>query len=110
MDFTDKEIVCRDCGTSFMWSAGEQEFFTQKGLVNTPSRCPICRKKKDVKHDFQHLFDIECRLCHKKSRSPFQPNDAAQAICEACFKQQQADLKPVSSEQVDHASVMESQY
>lgn len=42
--YEDEKLVCEDCGTEFIFSAGEQEFFAEKGLVNKPKRCPVCRK------------------------------------------------------------------
>ena len=44
MNFQDKSIQCSDCGTTFTFSAGEQEFFQSKGLTNEPKRCPSCRR------------------------------------------------------------------
>lgn len=46
MDFKDKKIVCQDCGTEFVFSAGEQEFYKEKGIENEPKRCKTCRDKK----------------------------------------------------------------
>jgi len=46
MSFQDKSIQCSDCGTTFTFSAGEQEFFASKGYTNEPRRCPQCRKSK----------------------------------------------------------------
>jgi len=46
VSFRDKSIQCSACGTSFTFTAGEQEFFTSKGLTNEPKRCPQCRKSK----------------------------------------------------------------
>jgi hypothetical protein len=43
VSYADKPLTCRDCGTSFLFTAGEQEFFAQKGFANEPSRCPECR-------------------------------------------------------------------
>jgi hypothetical protein len=40
MSFQDKSIQCSDCGTTFSFSAGEQEFFASKGFTNEPKRCP----------------------------------------------------------------------
>ncbi len=81
----DKEIVCRECGAAFVWTAGEQEFFEKKGLTNIPSRCPICRKKRDVKHSFANEFDVVCKICGKKAKSPFKPENAEDVICHECF-------------------------
>ena len=44
MSFEDKSIQCSDCGTTFTFSAGEQEFFQTKGFTNEPKRCPECRR------------------------------------------------------------------
>jgi len=46
MSFTDKSILCSDCGTTFTFTAGEQEFFASKGFTNDPKRCSQCRQAK----------------------------------------------------------------
>jgi uncharacterized Zn finger protein len=38
----DKELTCRDCGQSFTFTAGEQEFFQERGF-SEPIRCKSCR-------------------------------------------------------------------
>lgn len=38
----DLELNCVDCGADFWWTAGEQEFFEEKGL-HPPKRCGNCR-------------------------------------------------------------------
>jgi len=46
MSYADKTIACRDCGTDFVFTAGEQEFYAQKGFTNEPTRCPSCRQSR----------------------------------------------------------------
>ena len=46
MAFADKQISCRDCGTPFVFTAGEQEFYANKGLMNEPTRCTNCRSAR----------------------------------------------------------------
>jgi hypothetical protein len=41
----DKTIQCSDCGQSFNFSQGEQEFFQKKGM-SEPKRCKDCRAAK----------------------------------------------------------------
>jgi CxxC-x17-CxxC domain-containing protein len=41
--FTDRTITCTDCGNEFEFSAGEQEFYAQRGFSEAPKRCPSCR-------------------------------------------------------------------
>lgn len=42
----DKTLVCCDCGSDFVFSSGEQEFYKEKGFDNEPKRCKDCRDKK----------------------------------------------------------------
>lgn len=41
----DKQLMCKDCGASFVYTAGDQEFYASKGF-NEPKRCKDCRLKK----------------------------------------------------------------
>jgi len=43
---SDKMLVCRDCGSEFVFSKGEQLFFREKGFEKEPVRCPACRKAR----------------------------------------------------------------
>ncbi len=49
MSFTDKTLTCRDCGSEFTFTAGEQEFYAQKGFDNEPTRCQNCRRARKMK-------------------------------------------------------------
>jgi CxxC-x17-CxxC domain-containing protein len=51
VSFTDKTLTCRDCGSQFAFTAGEQEFFAQKGFDNEPTRCPNCRKARKMQRN-----------------------------------------------------------
>ena len=46
MSFQDKSLTCSDCGATFTFTAGEQEFYATKGLTNEPRRCAPCRRAK----------------------------------------------------------------
>ena len=46
MEFQDKTLVCKDCGQEFVFTAGEQPFYKEKGLDNEPKRCKECRDKR----------------------------------------------------------------
>ncbi len=41
--YSDEMLTCVDCGTSFPFTASEQQFFASKGFTNKPSRCSECR-------------------------------------------------------------------
>lgn len=40
----DKTMKCKDCGSDFIFTEGEQAFYKEKGFDNEPQRCPDCRK------------------------------------------------------------------
>ncbi|MBE6036573.1 MAG: cytochrome C551 [Clostridiales bacterium] len=42
----DKTLVCQDCGQEFVFTAGEQAFYKEKGFDNEPKRCKACREKR----------------------------------------------------------------
>ena len=41
----DKTVQCRDCGSNFTFTEGEQEFYQSRGYTE-PQRCPDCRAAK----------------------------------------------------------------
>ncbi|NJN17890.1 MAG: hypothetical protein HC822_17260 [Oscillochloris sp.] len=45
--YKDMDLVCRSCGETFVFTAGEQEFYADKGFLNEPTRCPRCRSRRD---------------------------------------------------------------
>jgi DNA-directed RNA polymerase subunit RPC12/RpoP len=46
MEFQDRILRCVDCGTEFIWTAGEQQFFADKNFKNEPKRCKACKGKR----------------------------------------------------------------
>ena len=52
----DKTIVCKDCGTEFVFTVGEQQFYAEKGFTNEPQRCPAFRKARKEQRRNQGSF------------------------------------------------------
>jgi hypothetical protein len=48
--YQEKSIKCSDCGDTFTFSAGEQEFYATKGFTDEPKRCPSCRAAKKAQN------------------------------------------------------------
>src|SRR6266478_248780 len=46
MEYQDKILKCMDCGTDFVFTAGEQLFFHDKQFKNEPKRCKNCKGKR----------------------------------------------------------------
>jgi CxxC-x17-CxxC domain-containing protein len=43
--YNDKDLTCADCGQEFVFTASEQDFFSQRGFTE-PRRCPSCRASR----------------------------------------------------------------
>ena len=41
----DRTLTCRDCGQQFVFTAGEQAFYQERGFSD-PQRCPTCRQAR----------------------------------------------------------------
>jgi Probable zinc-ribbon domain len=46
---SDRLIVCRDCGSPFTYSVGEQGFYGRLRLA-IPTRCVSCREARKIKY------------------------------------------------------------
>jgi CxxC-x17-CxxC domain-containing protein len=101
MSFVDKDLTCGDCGRTFAFTAGEQEFHAQKGFTNNPGRCPECRAARRQQRDgyssgggggsyggSREMFSATCASCGKEARVPFQPRGDKPVYCSDCFRSQ----------------------
>ena len=69
--YEDKILKCRDCGQEFTFTAGEQEFYAERGFNNAPSRCKACRDaKKSAAKPARNLFSAVCAGCGKEALVP----------------------------------------
>jgi hypothetical protein len=53
----DKNLVCKDCGVTFVFTEGEQAFYQEKGFTNEPQRCPDCRRAKKQRNNNRDYRD-----------------------------------------------------
>lgn len=49
--YTDETIICKDCGKEFVFTAGEQRFYEEKGFTNKPVRCKECREARKAQRN-----------------------------------------------------------
>ncbi|MBA2553630.1 MAG: zinc-ribbon domain containing protein [Geodermatophilaceae bacterium] len=42
---------CLDCGQEFIFTAGEQEFYAQRGFTEAPKRCTSCRAARKAQRN-----------------------------------------------------------
>ena len=91
MAFQDKTLTCADCGSSFTFSAAEQEFFQSKGYTNEPKRCPNCRQTRKAERygsgggKARQMYHAVCAECGKDTEVPFEPREGRPVYCSDCF-------------------------
>ncbi len=82
--YEDEKLICEDCGSEFVFTAGEQEFYATRGLVNKPKRCPECRKNRRQKNR-RKLYEVTCSKCGCQTKVPFKPIEGKEVYCKDCF-------------------------
>jgi CxxC-x17-CxxC domain-containing protein len=95
-EFQDRSIKCVDCSDDFIWTAGEQVFFHDKGLKNEPKRCKACKQAKNerlaaiaaaqssgVRQRIE--VSVQCAQCGQQTTVPFYPSQGRPVFCRACF-------------------------
>ncbi len=108
MSFVDKTMTCRDCNEEFVFTAGEQEFYAEKGFTNEPSRCPNCRRANKARRNGsgsgasygsgggysgggrseRTMHPAVCSACGKETMVPFVPRNDKPVYCSDCFQSQ----------------------
>ncbi len=102
----DKTLTCRDCGREFTFTAGEQEFYAQKGYMNEPGRCPECRAARKAQRGEggyssggygggygggrREMYPAVCAQCGKETQVPFQPRGDRPVYCSECYSAQRS--------------------
>src|ERR1700756_2880230 len=94
--YHDRTITCVDCSEEFIWTAGEQVFFHDKGLKNEPKRCKPCKQAKNdrlaaisaaqtagIKQKIE--VTVTCAQCREQTTVPFYPSQGRPVYCRACF-------------------------
>ena len=96
--YADKTITCRDCGMDFVFSAGEQQFYAEKGQVNEPQRCPSCRAVAKQNRALgitvgsgsgqREMHAAVCAECGGQALVPFLPRNDRPVYCREHFQKQ----------------------
>jgi len=79
--YEDKTLVCKECGNEFVFTAGEQEFYAERGFQNEPQRCKACRdaRKNAARGPPLSALPAAARRRFPSSPSPIVPSIAATA-------------------------------
>lgn len=90
--YEDKKLKCKDCGADFIFTAGEQEFYAEKGFENEPQRCKACRDaKKNAGRGPRTFFEATCAVCGGVAKVPFEPKGDRPVLCSECFAKQRGE-------------------
>ena len=105
---SDRSLMCRDCGQEFTFTAGEQDFYQQRGFSD-PQRCPSCRQARKAQRTQsgfdgngygaggygggsgyssgpRQLFPAVCTECGQDTEVPFSPTPGKPVYCRDCFQ------------------------
>jgi CxxC-x17-CxxC domain-containing protein len=96
VEFSDIAIECIDCEKDFVWSAGAQTFYYDKGLIHPPKRCKQCKRAKNRRLAAVERARINgkpaliritatCSKCNKRTTIPFYPSQGRPVYCRECF-------------------------
>ncbi len=90
---------CAECGAEFVFTAGEQMFFADKGFKNEPKRCKACKAKRAEggssgggggNSTMRAETKTNCSQCGKETTVPFRPTQGRPVFCRECFQQRRA--------------------
>jgi CxxC-x17-CxxC domain-containing protein len=93
MEYHDKVLKCAECGGEFVFTAGEQMFFADKGFKNEPKRCKTCKATRVQGSEVStgNVQRVEtkttCSQCGKDTTVPFKPTQGRPVYCRECFQQ-----------------------
>lgn len=98
--YRDQTLTCRDCGATFVFTVGEQEFYASRGFTNAPGRCPDCRalarregsrgssraRYGGADPTARQMYPAICAECGQETEVPFQPRQDRPVYCPECFR------------------------
>jgi CxxC-x17-CxxC domain-containing protein len=110
MIFVDKPIRCVSCGEDFIFTAGEQEFYKNRGLEHEPTRCKNCREARKASRGDgygsssgysggdrsgdrgeREMHVVTCSDCGTETRVPFLPSSGRPVFCRDCYRSHKPD-------------------
>jgi len=99
MEYRDRTLKCVECGSDFVFTAGEQSFYADRGFKNEPKRCKNCKSKRSSMGNRsvpRAETTTTCSQCGKETTVPFKPTQGRPVYCRECFQQRRASGAPTS--------------
>ncbi|MEP6715974.1 MAG: zinc-ribbon domain containing protein [Terriglobia bacterium] len=91
-EFQDRVLKCADCSGEFPFTAGEQQFYSDKGFKNEPRRCKSCKNTRlsGSRERGGPSRRVEtaavCSRCGLETTIPFLPTQGRPVFCRECFQ------------------------
>lgn len=90
----DETLVCKECGNEFVFTAGEQAYYQEKGFLNKPKCCKECRySKKQTKKAERIYYTTICAQCGGEAKVTFKPSSDRPVYCSNCFEERSGAKK-----------------
>lgn len=95
MQYRDRVLTCIQCRGEFVFTAGEQQFYAEKGFKNEPKRCKSCKAKRPepfsgTRTQPRAVTVTVCSQCGKETTVPFKLTQGRPVYCLQCFQQRRA--------------------
>jgi CxxC-x17-CxxC domain-containing protein len=91
MEFADRILHCKDCGSDFVFTADEQVFFRSKNFDHDPAHCKPCKARRGRGRSRARPETITtCAVCGQETSVPFRPRLGRPVLCRTCFDAQLA--------------------
>ena len=84
--YMDEERICTSCGTFFMVTAAEQEYYADKGLA-APELCRECRNQ-GKRNQGTTYYESVCPGCGQSFKIPFKLQPGQVIYCSECVSSQ----------------------
>ena len=119
MEFRDSTLTCVECKSSFLFTADDQRYHSEKGYTE-PKRCPACRANRRQtrtggagggggsgfgggSNSFsagaggmggapRKMFPATCGECGQTTEVPFQPRGDRPVYCNNCFSKRRRSM------------------
>ena len=104
MTFSDRRLTCKDCSKTYIFTAGEQKYYSDRGFRNDPKRCYACRivhrldmaQRRETtetstaapERPRRQMYPATCAECGRETEVPFEPRGIRPVYCAECFTRQ----------------------
>ena len=118
--YNDKNLTCADCGQEFVFTASEQDFYSQRSFTD-PRRCPSCRaSRKAARNSEGGGSSYSSGAGYSSGVGSYGgggggggydrgPREMFVATCSSCGKEAQVPFRPTSGKPVYCSDCFRSQ-